>query len=223
MILLILAILILPLSACGKTKKLNINDYVIEKRENLFTACDDLYCVSFSTGTRESDFNFDGVINEMVPFGVLTLNRADNLPLANDSYSYLVKINDQNYSGFLKKTNDNTYSIDLEVLAGNEDLINVQISFTGYTFNKDLTNTSANFQVDSNSALKIAQDNLQENIDNILKDKNVKIEVIMKTMRDHSNHELQNYYWYIGIISTDGNTLGILLDANSGEVIAKKV
>ena len=45
----------------------------------------------------------------------------------------------------------------------------------------------------------------------------------MKIMKDHSNEDLKNYYWYVGIISTNGDTMGILIDANNGEIIAKKV
>ena len=61
-----------------------------------------------------------------------------------------------------------------------------------------------------------------EEIENILKDKNVKIEVVMKIMKDYSQVDLKNYYWYVGAISTNGDTLGILIDANDGEIIAKK-
>ena len=203
------------------TNNFNLNDYVIEQRENLFTASDELYNVSFSTGTREKDYNFDGVINEKVPFGVLTLSRNENLPLANDTYTYLVTINNKTYTGFLEKANNNSYSADLEVNTMGDEYVNVQISFTGYTFNKDLTNVSSNFEVDSSLALNIAEKELNQNIKNLLKHN--KIEVVMKLMKDYSSEELKNYYWYIGIISTDGNTLGILIDTNSGEIIAKKV
>jgi len=221
-LLVLVAICLLTFSACGKNK-FNLEDYVIEKRDHLFTACDDLYSASFSTGMREKDYNFDGIINEKIPFGVLTLTRNDNLPLSNDTYSYIVTINDQTYSGFLEKSNNNSYATDLEVNTSGDAKINVQISFTGYTFNKDLEHTSANFQVDSASALKVAQKELGENLENLLADKNTKIEVVMKIMKDHSCEDLKNYYWYVGIISTNGETMGILLDANSGEVIAKKV
>ena len=222
LIFVLLAVMVIPLAACGKSK-LNLNDYLIEKRENLYTACDELYCVSFSTGTREKNYNFDGIITEMVPFGVLTIVRCDNQPLANDTYSYIVKIGDQTFNGFLEKTNSNSYSADLEVNNINNENINVQISFTGYTFNKDLENTGSSFEVDSNTALTIAQKELKENIKNLLSDKNIKIEVIIKTMKDYSVEELKNYYWYVGIIATNGETLGILIDANNGDVIAKKV
>ncbi len=213
--------MIISLCACGKSK-LNLNDYVIEKRENLFTANDNLYSVTFSTGTREANYNFDGIVNEMVPFGILTISRNDNLPMANDTYSYVVKINDQTYNGFLENDN-NSYSADLEVNTTNDSTISVQISFTGYTFNQNLENVNSAFHVDNSTALSIAQKELKENINNLLSDKNVKIEVVTKIMKDHSSEELKNYYWYVGIISTNGDTMGILLDANSGEVIAKKV
>ena len=160
----------------------------------------------------------------MVPFGVLTLTRNDNEPLANDTYTYVVKINDESYTGFLQKSNnDNSYSADLEVNTNGDETISVQISFTGYTFNKDLVNATSEFQVDSSTALEIAQKELKESIRNILNDKNVKIEVVMKIMKDHSSTELKNYYWYVGVVSTNGDTLGVLIDANSGDIIAKKV
>lgn len=207
---------------CGNSK-VKLQDYLIEQRENLFTASDDLYSVSFSTGQRECDYNFDGIINEKVPFGVLTLTKNNNQPLANDTYTYLVTINEQTYTGFLEKTNNNSYSSDLEVATLGNENINVQISFTGYTFKKDLTNTSSTFNVDSNAALNIANEHLNENLKNVLKDKNTKIEVVMKIMKDHSNEELKNYYWYIGVLATNGESMGILIDAHSGEIIAKKV
>lgn len=207
---------------CGKNK-INLNNYLIEQRENLFGANDNLYTATFSTGIRESNYNFDGIVNEMIPFGVLTLTRNDNLPLANDTYTFIVTIDEQTYTGFLEKGNNNSYSADLEVNTIGDEQINVQISFTGYTFNQDLTNISSSFNVDSDTAISIAEKELKTNLENLLKDKNVKIEVVMKLMKDYSSDEIKNYYWYVGIISTNGNTLGILIDSNSGEIIAKKV
>ena len=222
-ILTLFALMVFGFSACT-SNNINLNNYLIERRENLFTACDNLYSVSFSTGMRESNYNFDGVVNKMVPFGVLTLTRNENLPLSNDTYAYIVKIDDNSYSGFLQKSNnDNSYCADLEVNTVGNEKINVQISFIGYTFNEDLENTSANFQVDHASALKVAQKELKQDLKNLLSDKNIKIEVVMKVVKDYSSEEVKNYYWYVGIISTNGESMGILIDSNNGEIIAKKV
>ena len=212
---------LLTFTACG-SNNVDLSKHVIEKRENLFVASDNLYSVSFSTGTRENKYNFDGVVNEMVPFGILTLTRNNNTPLANDTYSFIVTINDKTYSGFLEN-NNNSCSADLEVNTIGEESINVSISFTGYTFNKNLENISKDFQVDSNSALKVTQKELKKDIKNLISDSNVKFEVVMKIMKDYSSENVKKYYWYVGIISTNGDTMGVLIDANNGEVIAKKV
>ena len=218
---LVLMLSIFTFTGCGKAE-INISDYIIEKRENLFTANDSLYCVTFSTGQREENYNFDGLINPLTPFGILTISRLDNQPMANDAYSCIIEINDQTYSGFLEKGANNTYSIDIEVAALSEDSIIASISFTGYTFKQELINVSKDFEVDCNTAVEIANKELHQQISDLLTDKNVKIEIVTKIMKDHSNTDLKNYYWYVGAISTNGDCLGILINSNTGEIIAKK-
>ena len=207
---------------CGKSS-FNMSDYLIEKRDTLFTANDDLYCVTFSTGLREENYNFDGTVNKLIPFGILTISRLDNQPMANDAYSCIVEINDQSYSGFLEKGSNNSYSIDLEVSALCEDNITASVSFTGYTFKQQLQNVNKDFEVDQQTALKIAEKELKQPISNILKNKNVKIEMVAKIMKDHSSADLKNYYWYVGVISTNGDSLGVLISTTTGEIISKKV
>ena len=223
LIFMMLAICLLSFSACGNAD-INLKDYLIEERNNLFYAEDDLYSVTFSTGRREQNYGLDGTINEMVDFGVITLARLDNNPLADDTYTYTIKINDQTYTGFLEKSNyDNTYSIDIETSAPNDATVSIQITFTGYSFNQEMSIVSNNFSVDKDAALEIANSELKEDLNNITSDKNNKIEVLMKILKDYSNGEVKNYYWYIGIVSTNGDTLGILINASNGEIIAKKV
>lgn len=219
----LIAICLISLSACGKSE-IDLKSYLIEERNNLFTAQDELYNVNFSTGMRELDYNFDGSVGEKVEFGVLTLMRNDFNPLANDNYTYIIKINDQEYTGLMEKSPvDNSYVVDIGAAANDDAVISVKINFTGYTFSQDLLNTSNDFSVDKNTAIDIANKNLNEDIKNILSDKNNQIEVVIKILKDYSSSEIKNYYWYVGVVSTNGETIGILIDANSGEVIAKKV
>ena len=223
---LIIAMLLITLfgfTACGKSK-LNLYDYVIEERDALFTACDELYSVSLSFGKRESDYDFDGIVNDKVDFAILTLNRNNNQTLANDTYTYEVSFGENLHNGFLTKNEtNNSYSADLEIAMPTDVEINVKISFTGYCFNKTLSETSSKFNIDKNTAINIANNELIENVNNLLEDKNVKIEVVIKLIKDFSHSDVENYYWYVGVVSTNGNTLGILIDANNGDIIAKKV
>lgn len=220
---LLLLVGVVGLSACGQSN-IDINDYLIEERQNLYTAQDNMYNVTFSTGMREEDYNFDGIVGNMIEFGVVTFSRLDSEPMANDSYTYIVKIGEESYTGFLEKTsNENSYSADIQANAPSDATINIQITFTGYSFNEELACISKDFSVDNTTAIEIANKELKDDLKNITSDKNNKIEAICKILKDYSNSEIKSYYYYIGVLSTNGDTLGILIDANSGEIIAKKV
>lgn len=212
---------ILSFSAC-KTQTINLGDYIIEERNNLFTASDDLYFATLSTGMRENDYAFDGVVNDKTEFGILTFSKLDKTPLANDTYTYVITIGDQNITGFLEKSeHDNTYSADIEQIIDDNAEITLNITFTGYNFSNTMTNTSNNFTVDKTTAVNLAQKEIKTDIDNLTKDKNNKIEVVIKILKDYSNGE--NYFWYVGVVSTNGETLGVLINAHTGDIIAKKV
>lgn len=212
---------VVSLTACGK-KDINLTDYLIEERNNLFTAEDELYCVTFSTGMREENYQFDGEVGNKVEFGVITFARNDREPMADDNYTYLLTVGEETFTGFLEKSPvDNTYSVDVGKLASDDALISVQITFTGYSFNKELACTSKDFSVDKSTALDIASKELKEDLANITSDKNNKIEVVMKMMKDFSTKN-KSYFWYVGVVSTNADTLGILIDANTGDVVAIK-
>lgn len=209
------------LSACGSSK-INLCDYLIEERELLFTASDDVYNVSLSYGKRETNYNLDGVVNPLTDFAILSINKNDNKSLANDTYAYIININEEPLTGFLTKNEtDNSYSTDLEISVPADAKINVKISFTGYTFDQDLVNTTREFTVDKNTALNIANEQLLNSVNNILSTNN-NIEVVTKILKDYSS-DIKKYYWYVGVVSSNGETLGILLDAYTGDTIAKKV
>ena len=219
----VLAFSLLTFTACKSGSDVVINDYVIEERCNLFTAENDTYCVTFSTGLREENYALDGVKNNMVDFGVLTLARLDHNPLAITKCEYTVTIDDQVYSGELTSTKyDNSFSADLGAKANDNSVVSVNLKFDGVTFSSQLENTAGDFAVDKDTALKIANEQLKDELKNLAKDK-TNFEVVMKIVKDYSSSEVKSYYWYVGVVATNGQTYGILIDAISGDIIAKKV
>jgi hypothetical protein len=162
-------------------------------------------------------------VGEKTPFAILSLNRNDNKSLANDTYSYTITINEEALTGFLEKSQvDGSYSVDLEKEISADAVINIKISFTGYAINQDLTNISNNFNVDNSTALTIANEQLKNDAQNLV-DSNSSIEVVTKILTDNSAGDINNYFWYVGVIASNGETMGVLIDANSGEILAKKV
>lgn len=211
-------------SACGKKNNVDINNCLIEQRQNIFVANDKMYCVTLSSGLREQNYAFDGKIGSMTEFGILTLARLDNKPLAEDDYAFIITIGDEKFTGYLTPSEvDNTYSADLGRKINDDATITASIGFTGYNFEESLTNVSKNFTVDANTAIKLANENLQDSMKNLTSEPNTNLEAVMKIIKDYSTSETQNFYWYIGVVSTNGETIGILIDTNTGDIIAKKV
>lgn len=210
---------------CGGNKKAetNFNNHLIEIRNNLFACEDGTYYATVCTGEREKDYALDGVVNELVPFGIITLARLDNEMLKLDEYAFTLVVNGENITGSLEKSPyDNTYSADIEQVIADDAEISLQVVVDGANFNQNLTNISSNFVVGKDRAITIACDELKDSIKNLSKDKNSSSEAFIKILKDYSG-ESNRYYWYVGIISPEGKTSGVLIDTNSGDIISKKV
>ena len=159
----------------------------------------------------------------MVDFAVLTIKRLDNNPMSLDDYVYTVCVDEAAYTGNLERNMiDNTYCVDLEIPVPDNAQVDVQINFTGYSFNERMTNVSTEFKLNNSQAVELANKELKTEINNLLSNNKTNIEVVTKILKDYSSTDIKNYYWYVGIVSTNGETLGILIDANSAEIIAKK-
>ena len=210
---------------CGSNKKneTNFNNHLIEIRNNLFAGEDDTYYATVCTGERERDYALDGVVGDLVPFGIVTLARLDNEALRNDEYSFTLVVNGENITGSLEKSPyDNTYSADIEQVIADDAEINLQVVVDGTNFNQNLTNVSSTFGVNKDEAISIACDELKDSVKNLSKEKGNYSEAFIKILKDYSG-ENNRYYWYVGIISPEGKTSGVLIDTTSGEIISKKV
>ena len=210
---------------CGSNKKneTNFSNHLIEIRNNLFAGEDDTYYATVCTGEREQEYALDGVVNELVPFGIVTFARLDNEMLKQDSYSFTLVINGENVTGSLEKSPyDNTYSADIEQVIADDAQISLQLVVDGANFGQDLSNVSSNFGIDKDSAISIACEQLKDGIKNLSNEKGNLSEAFIKILKDYSG-ESNRYYWYVGIISPEGKTSGVLIDATSGDIISKKV
>ena len=226
-VLLILSLLMCAVAfvGCGSGKKAetNFNNHLIEVRNNLFVAEDDTYYAIVCTGQREQDYALDGVVNELVPFGIVTLARLDNEMLKLDEYPFTLVVNGENITGSLEKSPyDNTYSADIEQVIADDAEISLQLVVDGNNFSQTLSNISSSFGVSKDRAISIACDELKDSVKGLSKEKGNYSEAFVKILKDYSG-ESNRYYWYIGIISPEGKTSGVLIDSTSGDIISKKI
>lgn len=225
-ILCILAVLccVVGLTACGgKKNEIDFNEHLIEIRNNIFAGQDESFYATVCTGEREQDYALDGVINELVPFGIVTMSRFDNERLNADSYPFTLVINGESVNGSLEKSPyDNTYSADIEQVIADDAEVVLQVVVDGVSFNQTLSNISKDFAVSKQDAINLACETLKSSIKNLSREEGSYSEGFVKILKDYSG-ETDKYYWYIGIISPDGQTSGVLIDASTGSVVSKKL
>ena len=210
---------------CGSSVKnqIDFKDHLIEVRNNLFAGQDETYYTTVCTGEREQDYALDGEIGEMVPFGIVTIARLDNEMLKKDQYPFTLVINGENVTGNLEKSPyDNTYSADIEQVIADDAEVTIQLVVDGVNVSQNLTNVSSTFSIDKDKAIEIACDELRDSVKTLSREKDNFSEAFVKILKDYSG-EGNRYYWYIGIISPEGKTSGVLIDSASGDVVSKKI
>lgn len=221
----VLGFSIFALFGCNAKKESvkKISDHLIEVRNNIYVGQDENYYATFCSGQREEPYSLDGVVNDMVEFGIITFSKQDNSKIGLNEIMFTITINQESISGKLEKSPyDNTFSADIEKQVDDNAEITIEVNVNGTAFSQTLFNESKNFVINQQKAIEIAGEELQESIIN-MKDENGKtMEAMIKILKDFSG-ESNNYYWYVGIVSCSGETAGILIDANSGEVISKKL
>lgn len=214
--------LILLLSGCSQGA-IKLSNYIVEKRNNFFTASTSKYQASFYTGLREEPYALDGVVGELTPFGIVVFGAFDDSVLTKNEYDFTIKINEETVSGKLEKNEtDSNFYMDIERTVEDNAVVVLTVAIPNESFNETLVNASGSFQVKQEQALKIAAEELSDTIMQITK-KDKTAEVIIKILQDNSFDGEQRYYWYVAIIGKDGKTAGILIDTNSAQIISKKV
>lgn len=224
--LLLLIFVAISFSACKKKKEVvidNINNHIIESRNAIFAGSNDEFFATFCVGEREEPYALDGVVNEKVPFGIVTFSRRDNKPLLQDSYDFSLTLNGETLTGSLEKSPyDNTYSADVGKSVGDDAEISLVVNGESVNFSETLFNESKNFQVNISQAISIAGEELKDVISEMLNTEGNSCEAMVKIMKDYSS-DTNKYYWYVGMVCSDGKTAGILIDTTTGEIISKKV
>ena len=211
---------------CGGKKEQalkTLNNNIIETRNNIYVGADDNFYATFTSGERENPYSLDGVINEMVAFGIVTFSKNDNSRLSNDEYTFTITINGEEKTGTLEKSPfDNTYSADIGINVDDNAEISLKLNAENKEFNQTLFNESKNFAITKQKAIEIASETLTEQINALNKETEKQSEVLIKILKDYSGDN-NRYFWYVAIISPDGETAGVLIDSNTGEVVSKKV
>ncbi len=217
----ILVAICLVFTACGTDKVDLALSNLAEVRYNVFSGENDRFTATFMSGQRENPYIVNGICQERVDFGMLTIKfkTADRPMVA----QYRLTVNDKEYTGNLEYNNyDGTLMVDIQQVVADDATIKLTVITDQEEISCDIAPKTTNLEITWRSALEIALAECSEQYKNYISKGKLNGEVYVKIITD-LNASFDTYYWYVSIVGTNGSTIGVIIDPHTGQVIAKNI
>lgn len=204
---------------CGSDLMTDCEKRVSDIRENYFQGQTENYFVSFSSGMRESPYELDGICNEKVEFGVVTI--VPKKTEEQKGLTYIVSVNDKEHSGeFETSPFDDSYAGDIGVKVGASDVITIKISDGSSEEIASMTCVTCDFDVDALSALQLAVEEVGNNLQDLMVHKN--FEIYIKVVAD-IKQVVENKYWLVMFYCECGEFVNVIINPETGDCEVKNV
>jgi len=205
--------LVLILGGCS-------TNYVELAKENMseitnayfYGKCDE-FEISLSSGRREEPYIYDGKNGDICDFALVTMD----LNSEKDKEIVVFSINSNAFSCVLEyNAITGTFMADLEREISEDD--NISVKFENSQIN--LICQSKDFQVDGNKAIEIGVNEFFEDFENMIEKQELKAECYLKIL-DNLSNGFEKSFWCFTIVDTKGNHFNVIIDTNSGNILAK--
>ena len=207
------------LSGCAYNIKNEMIDSLSDVRYNLFEAKTQDMKVTLMCGMREEPYEYDGKSNKKCEFGVITVNFFD-LQEAPE-IDFFMQVGETEYNGKLEKNPYQlNYMVDIETLI--DDNASIYLTVDGYVGEMILVCVSKDWNIQYQNVLDIATEHLEVEARQFFKNRVFNAECYLKIIYDE-NSDLETYLWYFGIVGTDNSRISLVIDVNSGQILASNV
>lgn len=205
---------------CTKIETEIIKNNLSEVRYNIFLAKNDEFTVTFMSGKREIDYEINGYNTKLIDFGILTLIVNDKKIKKQDIICTL-KINNKMYNvDFEQNPYDMSFVSDIKQIVSNFDKLNANLTINKKIYKMELENINSNWNITWEEALKIAISSNKKNISKLIDGKEFCGEAYVKILYDD---EISNdFYYYVNFVNRNGNNYAVMIEINSGEILAKR-
>ena len=133
---------------------------------------------------------------------------------------FVVEVGDKTYEGVLTQNPyDSNYEADIKASISTDDEVFVYLKFNGITEVVNLECIFKNFLVSSSTALDIAVDELVTNKKEL--NTSLDYECFIQILNKDSSANM--YFWFVNIVSSEGDVFNVIVDVSTGEVLAKKL
>ena len=195
----------------------NISEY----RQCLFVSSGESFVATFTCGKRECSYNYDGVSNKLVDFGVLSIKYTTKLNLDNMP-QYLLFIDTMQYEGVFEfNPIDNTYVADICKNISSYADIYLRVYGGGVDEQMKMICVSNSWKINYKQAFDIAIGCFEPILKCQVQKNKVNGEFFVKIVGEN----LENIFdicWYVGYVGQDDTVLACIINVNTGEIVAHK-
>ena len=214
----IVGFVIVLIAGCAGSFSLAAQKSISEYRKNLFVAVDTDLGASFVTGKREEPYAYDGVSNELVQFGVLTVKFRQAFVGVNPSYT--LYIDSFQYNGQLEfNPFDGTFVADIEKEFDDNVDVSLRLHAGGKDYDLELVCTSKDFEIDYKQAFSVAINAMQQDLQSYIKNGKLEGEIFIKFIGDNTMQLDTVYYFIYFVPKGNGEGMACMVDT-AGNIVS---
>lgn len=181
---------------------------------------DSNFYIEVVDGSREKTLIADGEVGEMAEYCTINVTPI-NLDMTNRVLTFKLTGENGVYEGSLEKSIIGiNYNANVEEPQKLGALKNVTIALGEQKFEYSLSSINAN-GIDYKKAVESVYNNCAEDLESMFDGNTFKSEVYIKISCDRSK-DPKEYFWFVNVVENSDNMFCVLIDMQTGEVIAKK-
>lgn len=222
LIILVVLVMSVMLVGCNKVdKKLQSMQSNISYYNNEMLVAEDAnFYIELVSGSREKALIADGEVGEMAEYCTMNVTPV-NLDMTNRSLTFKVTGEAGVYEGSLEKSIIGiNYTANIEELQKLGAIKNVTITLGEQNFEYTLSNINTN-GIDYKKAVESVYNNCAEDLESMFDGNSFKSEIYIKISCDRSKNP-KEYFWFVNVVKNSDNMFCVLVDMQTGEIIAKK-
>ena len=203
--------LLFGLTACAA--RYDYTQHLSEVKRDIFLASTEEFSVTLSCISREHPYASDGISCPMTSIGEVTLVAKSG---ASSDYSVYV-LGEETWGGemsFRSVEDDWFYSASMQTFPQNT--VTLRVEWEDETREFVATSVKNEHTMSAEEALEKAIEHEKDYIARLTQDGVFEGEFRVRLLRRDVN------YYYVGIVAKDGSVLALLLNAESGEVLARR-
>lgn len=198
-----------------------LKDNTAELRMFLLQGSNDNVEGTLICGKREKDYVINGYATELIEFGVITfkLNNLEDYDYSNAHY--VLFVGTTRYDGKLERNPfDDTLVADIKKIINPDENVTTKLNIGNYSVEMKMFFVGKDWRINYNDVYNIIIKNYKPQLDLISSDNIFNGEVYIKIINDADKYK-GDYYWYVIIVSRNGEKLTMIISPISGEILAQ--